>query len=239
MNINEQSILSYAEVQEKFSIGELTTYLESIKIHLKKSVLYWHINQLITSKKLARVGYGVYALVTKNIFSPELDTKAIEIYKVLQKAYPFARFCIYSGANIATFQHHLSENNITYVETNREATESVFNFLKDRGLKTYLKPDRELIYNYVDLKSEAIFVKPLISESPLQKINNIPFPTIEKLLVDIYKDNDFFYLQGSESSYILENAFSLYSINKSKLLRYASRRGIKMEIENEIKSLEL
>lgn len=168
MNINEQSILSYAEAKENFSIGELTIYLESLEIHLSKSVLYSYINRLINSKKLARVGRGVYSLIAKDVFLPKLDDKTLRIYEVLHKAYPFANFCMYQGYNISSFQHHLSENNIIYVETNREAMESVFNFLKDRAFEAYLKPNRELIYNYIDLKSEAIFIKPLISEAPIQ-----------------------------------------------------------------------
>ena len=52
-------------------------------------------------------------------------------------------------------------------------------------------------------------------------------PTLEKLLVDILRDADFFYLQGSESEHIFENAFNLYAVNRNRLFRYAGRRKAK------------
>ena len=36
---------------------------------------------------------------------------------------------------------------------------------------------------------------------------------------------------------MLENAFNMFTVNTTKLLRYAGRRGVRTEIENEIKGL--
>lgn len=101
--------------------------------------------------------------------------------------------------------------------------------MRDEGKTAYLRPTRELIYNYIDLSQPSIFVKPLITESPVQDCSGILVPTLEKLLVDLQKDKDFFYLQEAEGVNIFQNALSLYSINESRLLRYASRRGIRKE----------
>lgn len=67
----------------------------------------------------------------------------------------------------------------------------------------------------------------MVSDSPLMKIESVPGPSLEKLLIDIRRDKDFDYLAGEESSRMLENA-----------LRYAGRRGVRTEIENEIKGLD-
>ena len=80
-------------------------------------------------------------------------------------------------------------------------------------------------------------MKPLITESPVQECNGVLVPTLEKLLVDLQKDADFFYLQEAEGFNIFRNAMSLYTINENRLLRYASRRGIRKEIETIIKSI--
>lgn len=61
------------------------------------------------------------------------------------------------------------------------------------------------------MDSSTIFVKNLVSEAPLQEVSGIPMPTLEKLLVDILRDSDFFYLQGSESERFIENAFRMPS----------------------------
>lgn len=66
-----------------------------------------------------------------------------------------------------------------------------------------------------------------VSDSLLMKIEGVPGPSLEKLLIDIRQDKDFDYLAGEESSRMLENAF-----------RYAGRRGVRTEIENEIKGMD-
>ena len=111
--------------------------------------------------------------------------------------------------------------------------------MKDEGRKTYLRPDKEMIYRYVDMDSRVFFVKNLISEAPLQKISGVQMPTLEKLLVDILRDSDFFYMQGSESERIIENAFSLYTVNRSRLFRYADRRKVKKELSSILENLNI
>ena len=89
------------------------------------------------------------------------------------------------------------------------------------------------------MDKRVLFVKSLVSEAPLQKVSGVPMPTLEKLLVDILRDADFFYLQGSESERIIENAFSLYAINRSRLFRYADRRKAKEELSSIIENLNI
>lgn len=79
----------------------------------------------------------------------------------------------------------------------------------------------------------------LVSEAPLQHISGVPMPTLEKLLVDILRDVDFFYLQDSESERIIENAFNLYAINRSRLFRYAGRRKVKEELSTILENLNI
>ena len=90
-------------------------------------------------------------------------------------------------------------------------------------------PDEDMVYRYIDLEKGGIIVKPLVTEAPLQKMEGIPVPTLEKLLVDINKDADFSYLQGAEAERMMDNAKALYIINTTRLRRYAKRRGLKIE----------
>lgn len=62
---------------------------------------------------------------------------------------------------------------------------------------------------------------------------------VGKLLVDILRDTDFFYLQGSESDRIIENAFNLYTINRNRLFRYADRRKVKEELSSILENLNI
>lgn len=64
-------------------------------------------------------------------------------------------------------------------------------------------------------------------------------PSLEKILVDTICDEDFSYLQGGEWYYMIETAATQYSINTSRLLRYAGRRGKKEMIEKKLKEIGL
>lgn len=165
----------------------------------------------------------------KQTYMPELSQQAKMVSKYLHEQFPLLTFCMYESSHISPLQHHLAYTNTIFVETAREGTETVFHALSDKYRQVFLSPTQKEMDLYLDQKKRNIFVKPLVSEAPVQGKAEVKVPTIEKLLVDIYCDKDFFYLQGAEYDYIWENAFSLYNINSSTLLRYAARRGVKEE----------
>ena len=163
-------ILDYAEVHHDFSLGDLFAYLQE-KTGIKKSSLSWYLFKLVNENVLVRTGRGTYAKVMKQVFSPQPIEEVKEVYGLLQSDFPFAKFCVYQGDIIAPLQHHLSSNRIIYVETDRDSAETVFNFLKDKNHNVYLRPDKNMIYRYVDMDSRVIFVKNLVSEAPLQEVS--------------------------------------------------------------------
>lgn len=222
-----QYILSYAEQNSPFLISELMQSFPDAEKLSERSVACT-ISRLVDSNRLTRIARGVYSKVCehKNKFRVVLGDMEREVNELLSSQYPLATFCIYNGQTLAPLQHHLSYNTITYVETERVVIEAAFNTLRDHGYSVFLNPKEEVVSLYIDLKQPAIIVKPLVSESPLDKQDGFIVPTLEKLLIDIRKDPDFSYLQGIESDYMLENANTLYSINTSRLARYARRRGM-------------
>lgn len=126
-----------------------------------------------------------------------------------------------------------------YVETNRDAVDSVFARIKDSQKFVYKQPDYAFMYDYVNLQDSCVIVKPFVTESPINEVNGVVVPTLEKLLVDIQKDDDFDYMRGTEASYIYQTAFDQYVINTQKLFRYARRRGAYENIRSLVKHLQL
>ncbi|MBX2965948.1 MAG: hypothetical protein KF845_07365 [Cyclobacteriaceae bacterium] len=62
--------------------------------------------------------------------------------------------------------------------------------------------------------------------------------TIEKMLVDIFCDDVIFSAQqGAEMRTIFKNAFDKYTINQSKMLRYADRRRKKEQLSQFVKTI--
>lgn len=231
-----QNIMNFANKHPQFGLQDMYAYLGT-KSSINRQTVSWHLTKLTESGLLYRIGQGKYIKQSKQQFAIEPTDNQLIINEKLKQHWKLAHFCIYDGSIINPLLHHLAANNITYIETERDAVSVVFNYLRDNGQKAYLRPSRDLITNYIDLSQPAIFVKPLITESPMTERDGILLPTLEKILVDIQKDKDFFYLQETEGINIIRNAFSLYNINESRLLRYAGRRGIREEIEGIIKNI--
>ena len=221
-----QRILEYADENSSFSSEELFDRLKSEGMDSRNSMSVT-LSRMVRGGELFRIAHGRYAQKDdRNVFRAKPTDKEQTIFHRLNQELPFAPFCIYNGNVLAPLQHHLSDNEMTYVETDRSATESVFNLLKKDTPNVWLAPDGDTVYRYINLSEGGIIVKPLITESPIETVDGVPSPTLEKLLVDIQKDADFSYLQGTESDRMLENARSLYNINTTRLNRYAKRRGL-------------
>jgi hypothetical protein len=164
-------------------------------------------------------------------FTIHISDELKQLNQQLRKQFPFASYCLWSADTLIPYMHHLPNLKYIYVDVERDATEAVFHFLHDSTPKSvFLSPKTEDYSRYI-IGKDAIIVRTLISESPLQRIENILTPSIEKILVDIVGDIDFEFLQGAEMSVFYRYVMERHPVNTSKLLRYASRRGRRTEVE--------
>jgi hypothetical protein len=85
---------------------------------------------------------------------------------------------------------------------------------------------------------DSLIVKPLVTEAPIQNIKGINTTSLEKILVDIFCDDVIFSAQqGSEMRAIFKEAFSKYTTNENRMLRYADRRGKRESFKNYLNSI--
>ena len=232
------TIMKYAENRDSFRFADLLSYLNGIT-DISKVTLSWYLREMVKDNILFKLGRGIYTSrrqQTKS-YAPILRDEAIKIGKLIAGAFPFVKISVFDGQVLADFQRHISSNNLFYIEVEREAMESVFHWLKGEGYSTYLNPDKDFVYDNIDISKDSLIVKPLISESPLTEIHGIRTPRIEKILVDILCDDDMDYLHGSEWYYIFDHVINAYSVNRSTLLRYASRRNAKEKIGKALENL--
>lgn len=223
-------ITDFAARNESFRASDLLEEAQSI-YPMSRAVLNAYLAKLVEQGKLERTGRGVYgSIAKKNHFTPKTGEKASGLYHLIKQEFPLISMCVYEGQWISPLMHHLANNQAIYLEVEKDVSEAVFHKLQDRGLTTFHRPDKTEMYKYVDLGNAPIIVKNLVTEAPLQTIGEVQIPTLEKLLVDMYCDPDFFYLHGSEYWHIMHNAHR-YSINTSKMLRYAARRSAAEEIK--------
>ena len=234
----ESLILDFARSREVFTAQEFASGAPE-GASINRLTLEWYLGQLTKEGKLGRVAKGKYTIHPRPVFHITEEETDKALHDRLSAWYPGATFCIYKGTVLATLQHHLSYNALTYIETQRELTEALFHRLQEEGSRIYHRPDKKVFYDYIDISQSGIIIKPLFTGSPLQQTSGVPVPMLEKLLVDIRCDADFDYLGGAESVRMLENATSLYTINTTKLLRYAGRRHCREDFERNLTQLGL
>jgi hypothetical protein len=199
---------------------------------VKTTTVNWRIYKLVQEGIITRVSRGEFKLGFGKSYFPGLSNKQISLYRKLKNEFPFLSICIWNTSAINEFMLHQPGRFYNLVEVEKEGMESLFYFLKDKNMPVYLDPSPELIRRYVTDEKNPWIVKLLVSESPTQEINGITTVTLEKILVDIFCDPLLFDAQqGSEMDQIFKESFEKYGISESKMLRYASRRRKKQELE--------
>ena len=226
------TLFKYFENRKSFTTNDVYGFFSQTQPTIKRATVNWRIYNLIQQGLLKRIGRGIYSLGKENCFSPILDKKQKNIFTRVKKQFPLITFCCWHTSVLKEFFQHVSMYDFLLVEVERETIDSVFYFIKETNNNTFKEPSRDMMENFVLESKDAIIIKSLTSEAPLQKVDNITVPAIEKILVDLYTDSEiFFFLQGSEMLNIFTNALEKYTVNTDRLLRYAKRRNKSEELK--------
>ncbi len=189
-----------------------------------KSTVNWRVYELVNRDILERIGKGKFRLGSGNLFTPELNTKHFKINTAIKNKFPFINYCIWDSSLIKEFSQHISKTSFTLVDVERGSEESVYLLLREQFKEVFLMPGKEMLRDYFSNLKRTIIVRTLVSEAPYKEVRNVPVATLEKILVDIFTDEEFAYLRGNEMLIIFKTAFERYSISESKLTRYADRK---------------
>jgi hypothetical protein len=181
---------------------------------------------------LTPIAAGIYAIhenaapPSKKNYVPTWSQSHQALKQILQETFPYLETLSWETGMLSEWTTHQPANNQIILETEREACESVFNYLQQKYPgQIFLEPDRAMMERYVLPLPESILVTRLITQSPKKKMRGLIFPRLEKILVDVFVDSDiFFAFQGEELIHIFENSFAAYWINEKTLFRYAGRR---------------
>ncbi|MDA3816792.1 MAG: hypothetical protein PF486_05400 [Prolixibacteraceae bacterium] len=189
---------------------------------------------------LTRIGRGKFILGETKVYYPEVSTKLKTVYKKLKKEFPYADNCIWNTSILNEFMKHQPGVFNFIIEVEKDVTQSVFYYLKELKYPVFIEPTSDILDKYLPIDKEAFIIKSLVSESPTQFVNGITTISIEKLLVDIFCDEIIFSAQqGAEMRTIFSEAFSKYTVNQSKMLRYANRRRKKEVFQDYLSSFQI
>jgi len=227
--------------QKTVSVDELYQFYKEKEPTLPRSTLRWRIYELNNKGILSRVKRGVYKLESEGReWKPEISKELKTIVSKLRNEFPYLTFCIWSTKWLLNFTQHLPMKYFTVVDTERDTEESVFYYLQDtrKDSGVFLNPDRDEVQKYLGSSENPLVVRPLISQSPLMKVNEVQVPKLEKIMVDLIADEVLFNaFQGKELKTIFSNITDDYDINLSTLKRYSLRRNKWDEVKRDLKGI--
>ncbi|MDR3187945.1 MAG: hypothetical protein LBT94_02005 [Prevotellaceae bacterium] len=216
------------------TLNDMDTFYREAEPCIPKATVSWRVHNLVRLGVLRRTGKGLYRFGEMRVFTPNTDGKMKRIGRFLKTRFPFARYCLWDLSCVNQFSRHLINFNVLFVDVERDAVDAAYHALKETLSKVM---SINHLYDNLSEFDGTVFVRPLVTESPVRKEENIPVATLEKMLVDLATDREFISFQGNEIYTIFEAAFEKYTVNQNTLLRYASRKHKKEEIEKIIATI--
>lgn len=193
------------------------------------------LQRLLASGILLRTGYDEFKLGkdVKPSYRPMVNEEMQRMFSNVRQRYPYTGCCIWQASELGVFMQHVPNLDVLILEVEKVAAEAVYEDVKEKtgsDRKVLLNPS-ERDYRLYAAGEKALLVKGMVSESPLQTLDGITVPMLEKILVDATVSPELEFARGGETFTIFENAGQMYRINRKTMLRYATRRGKKEEIE--------
>lgn len=168
-------------------------------------------------------------------FQPEISKEIKELYKTIKAEYPYLEISIWSTEWIIPWLLHIPGNYEIIIEVEKGAEDNMFYYLNESNDNVFVHPTSELLSKYAKSSIPLIIIRNLVTDAPLQIVQSVQIPSLEKLVVDlIVGDGILSKFQGRDLESILENVFGTYTINMDKLLRYAGRKRKKEFVYNYI-----
>lgn len=233
----DKQIKEYFKGNKLFTREELFKFYSAHEPDLKVTTFNWRLYDLKRNNLIQEVKQGIYRVSQKQLYKPQIEDNLKEIYSGIIKEYRGLKPVIWSTFWVNRFSVQQLFHGIIIIEVEGGVTESLFYKMKEMGIpNVYLKPDTMQLSRYAIGDDVPIVIKTLITKSPVQTIEKIKVPTLEKILVDLYCDEKTFYMfQGHELKEIYRNAIDSCTINFTKMLRYSFRRGKETELKEYLK----
>lgn len=231
-----QKIIEKFSGQDTFTSDELFSFFKEWEPDLKVATFRWRIHDLKQRNILQSVKRGIFTLRTKPSFKPSASNYGIKIYKRIIKAYPGIRACVWNTQNLSELMLQQPARSWDVVEVEADAFSLVWdNIISGTGLPINANHQDYIAYAYANSATPKYFVKKLLTRAPLQTAEEDGYvlPAIEKILVDIFCEPNFFSIfAGSEFSVMLNNAYLRFAVDFAKLFQYANRRNKAKELKD-------
>ena len=221
-NLNINDLIDKFFNRNEFRLEDIILFYTSKDSDIKKITIQWRVTRLLELGVIQRIGRGKYAMGKYQKFIPYPTLQTKKIHRLLISEFPEAKFCLWSTEWIKSYLPDLDVQ-ITFVEGIGIQSSQFFMYLWEQkdGVVFYGLPTK----TSKKFSKNIVVVRKMISGSPLVESNEIVYPHLEKMIVDLYCDWTKIYTYKNPTFYkFFKKLHSNFSINESKLLRYADRR---------------
>jgi predicted transcriptional regulator len=233
----EKDISEYFRETKEITRRDINEYLRGKSI-TNKSTMQSIVNRWKQKGIIVSLRKGLYQINTgKKLYAPAMDNLQQDVANLFNKSFPDLKYCIWNTKLLNDLMIHQPFNSYYIFETELDVLDSVFFLFKDNGYNAFITPDENTINKYINGVDNAVIIKKLVTRAPIAQKNTIFYPTIEKILVDIFIDQPFFqFAQGTELANIYNESFHIFAVNLTRLLNYAERRKAKEGIVSFMRS---
>ena len=202
-----------------------------------ENTLAWRIFQLKKENLINQVGRGLYSFEFKPEYIPEISPKTKRFFKRI-KHLGQSELCVWDTSMLSEISGAIVNKHWIFIAVPKDELDGLYDQMLGFSKQVFLHPDKDVLHRYMMAQDEAIILTPLISEAPIFKADDFVSLTLEGILVNaLFESESFLSAMGISPIELFRLAFEKYNVNRSKLLRYASRRDKKVEIENFIKKI--
>ena len=212
------------EQQAYFSHTAIQKAVNEAELGLKDSSLKVYLTQAVKQGLIYDAGRGWYSRLSEPV---RLDRKPVEpVVKLLTKKFPLLEdFHCWSTAQVNPWMHHLIAKGVTFVNTDADTMEAVWECLRDAGYDAHLNPTGKAKDQFA-VRDKTVVVRRRVSGAPVGG----HYARLETVLVDLLLEAEGLRLMDkSEFHQMAETAVSGGRISVPKLMNYAENRKQKWE----------
>ena len=233
-------------IAHEIPTGSLLSRLDIFTIALKadpsfrETLLRNLLEKLMKPGMLSRIGRNCYIKEKssdKPIYENDYSETAQELLAIMKKRFPLLSYRVWELSWLNEFLNHLIARNLICLDVEKDGCEYVFESLKaEYNGKLLLAPNADQLHRYAE--HDTIIINRLVTEAPFIKENSPEVP-LEKIIVDLLANKAVrSTIHAGEIPNIIVDMVEKYTVDRTKLLRYASRRSKKDELSIILESVK-
>ncbi len=229
---------SYFKNRRTVSVEDIRQYFRRDRPKLDEEALKQKITELEQAGILQRSHTGQFTFREELAFRPVAEAHYNELTHYLNDQYE-GLYCFTATQWVNEISTQNRPERAVIVEVDASKLAEAYRAMRELGVgEVYRLDDSQKKKDLkIDWAGEPAVLKPLVEGAPVQQVDEVWVPTLEKLLVDLYCDPELFPgIEHREMISIFDNAFHLYQIDYDRLQAYAKKRRQLDQLESFLRS---